>query len=49
MEDLKRLITFSVTNMSNGFEVSIAESLEDIYTTPKKTVVMLPEFGNDFF
>ena len=49
MENLKRLITFSVTNTSNGFDVSIAESLEDIYTTPKKTVVMLPEFGNDFF
>ena len=49
MENLKRLITFSILNTSDGFDVTIAESLEDIYTTPKKTVVMLPEFGNDFF
>lgn len=41
-------ITFSLTASSEGFEVSIIESFENIFTTPKNTVTMLPEFGCDF-
>ena len=41
-------ITFSLLDVSDGFEVSIVESYADIFTTPKNTVTMLPEFGCGF-
>jgi phage baseplate assembly protein W len=41
-------ITFSLLAKSDGFEVSIVESYANIFTTPKNTVTMLPEFGCGF-
>ena len=40
-------VTFSLEALSNGFDVSIADSYADIFTTPKGSVIMLPEFGCD--
>jgi phage baseplate assembly protein W len=45
---MSQQVTFSLTAKSDGFEVSIIESYANIFTTPKNTVAMLPEFGCDF-
>jgi phage baseplate assembly protein W len=45
--DAKTNLSLSVT--SDGYDVSIADSLKDIFTTRKGSVVMNPEFGSDLY
>ncbi len=42
-------VSFSLSVASDGFDVSISDSLKDIFTTRKGSVAMLPEFGSELY